>query len=181
MGKQFVKRFLPDREKIVEIRMLRWLGPTLLNPEVWHISRRSIAVGLAIGLFFGLLIPVAQIPFAAVAAIFLRANLAIAAASTLVTNPFTFAPIYFVGYQLGDFILGDADLRLADTSLEQAQLIASGATQWLGAITGAGAPLFLGLFILAVTSSALAYVGVNLAWRAGVVLRMRKRRQRLGR
>jgi uncharacterized protein len=181
MGKQFVKRFLPDREKIAQIRVLRWLGPTLLNPDLWHVSRRSIAVGLAIGLFFGFMIPVAQIPFAAVVAIFMRANLAIAAASTLVTNPFTFAPIYFVGYQLGDFILGNADAALADTSLEQAQQIASGATEWVGMITGAGAPLFLGLFVLAITSATLAYFGVNLAWRAGVVLRMRKRRQRLSR
>ena len=45
-----------------------------------------IAAGVAIGLFIGVLIPVAQILLAAVAAVALRANIPVAAAATLITT-----------------------------------------------------------------------------------------------
>ena len=45
---------------------------------------------------------------AAVASLFWRANLWIAAVSTLISNPFTYAPIYYFAYQLGAALLGKA-------------------------------------------------------------------------
>nr|WP_249221378.1 DUF2062 domain-containing protein [Cupriavidus sp. KK10] len=50
--------------------------------------------GLALEFFFGLLIPLAQIPLSAAAAVALRANVPAAVASPLVTNPMTLGPIY---------------------------------------------------------------------------------------
>jgi uncharacterized protein len=177
MAKHFVKKLLPDRDKIADNKMLRFLGPTLLHPDLWHISRRSIAIGLAVGLFFGFLIPVAQIPAAAIVAVFLRANLAIAAVSTLVTNPFTFAPIYFLAYQVGALVIGDSKTGLSKSSIEQATQFSIQPTGWFDQILGLGAPTFLGLFIFAVVSAAIAYFGVNLAWRLGVNLRKHRRRK----
>ena len=176
MAKQFVKKLLPHRDKVADNKMLRFLGPTLLHPDLWHISRRSIAIGLAIGLFFGFLIPVAQIPAAAIAAVFLRANLAIAAVSTLVTNPFTFAPVYFLAYKVGALVIGESKKAPSQSSIEQATQFSMQPTSWFDQILGLGAPTFLGLFIFAVVSAALAYFGVNLAWRLAVNLRKRRRR-----
>ncbi|NJQ98977.1 MAG: DUF2062 domain-containing protein [Hydrococcus sp. CSU_1_8] len=51
--------------------------------------------------FFGFLLPIGQFLFAIGAAILLRGHLGIAAASTLVTNPLTFGPVYWLAYQLG--------------------------------------------------------------------------------
>jgi len=64
-------------------------------------NRRTVAGGVAVGVFFGLLIPVGQILGAAVAAICFKVNLPVAAMSTLVTNPFTAgAPAgYFLVHQ----------------------------------------------------------------------------------
>ena len=84
-----LRRFLPSRETIRNSRMLRWLGPRLHDPQLWHINRRAVARGAAAGTFFGLMIPVAQIPAAVIAALLLRGNLWIAAVTTLVSNPFT--------------------------------------------------------------------------------------------
>jgi hypothetical protein len=178
MAKQFVKRFLPDRDKLAQNRMLRWLGPTLLHPDLWHVSRRSIAVGLAVGLFFGLMIPLAQIPAAVIVAMFLRANLAIAAASTLVTNPFTFGPIYFFAYQLGDLVLQGSQSIVPRATSSAAHEIASGVGQWIGKVLDIGGPLLLGLFLMAVTTSIAGYFIVHFAWRLSVVTRQRRRRQR---
>jgi uncharacterized protein len=181
MTKQFVQRFLPDRDKLAQNRMLKWLGPTLLHPDLWHISRRSIAIGLAVGLFFGLMIPIAQIPVAVIVTMVLRANLAIAAASTLVTNPFTFGPIYFFAFQLGDFVLRGSQHVMPDVAAEAAQELATGATYWLSKMGDLSGPLFLGLFLLAVTSSIVGYLSVHLAWRLNIVTRKRKRtKQRRG-
>ena len=51
---QFFKRFLPDPDRLANTWGLRWLGPALKHPRLWHFSRRGIAVGLGLGIFFGL-------------------------------------------------------------------------------------------------------------------------------
>jgi uncharacterized protein (DUF2062 family) len=78
----------------------------LLNPQLWRFSRRGVALGVAIGIFFGFLMPLAQIPASAIAATLFRANIPIALGSTLITNPVTFAPIYVVAYKVGIVLLG---------------------------------------------------------------------------
>lgn len=103
----FLRHRLPSREQIAGNRWLRWIGPGLLHPRLWHFSRRGVAIGVALGVFFGLLIPIAQIPLAAGAALLLRANLPAAVGSTLVTNPVTFAPIYVLAHEVGSALLGE--------------------------------------------------------------------------
>lgn len=99
-------RLIPDAEAIRTNRWIRWLGPALHHPRLWHLSRRGLAMGVALGLFFGLLIPIAQIPASTAAAVVLRANVPAAAAATLVTNPLTFGPIYYGAWRLGSALLG---------------------------------------------------------------------------
>jgi uncharacterized protein len=183
MAKKFITKFLPNREKLEQNRFLRWLGPTLLHPNLWHINRRSIAIGLAIGVFMGLIIPLAQIPVAAVIAVFLRANLPIAVVSTLVTNPFTFAPIYYMAYRLGAFILGETNHKAAEAALNaQAENLGDnlgdGLTRWIEKITEMGEPLILGLVIFAVVGAALSYFMVRLLWRLQVMWRLHQKRKR---
>lgn len=84
------RRIQPTLEQVQGNRWLRWPGPSPLHPRLWRFSRRGVA---SPWVFFGLLIPVAQIPFAAGMAVLLRANLPAAMGSTLVTNPVTFAPV----------------------------------------------------------------------------------------
>ena len=69
--KNRLKTWLPKPETLQSNRWLRWMGPVLNHPRLWHFSRKGIALGLALGIFFGLLIPVAQIPFAATLAVVL--------------------------------------------------------------------------------------------------------------
>lgn len=175
-----LKKYLPAPDKVSQHKMLRWMGPTLTSPSLWQANRRSIALGLSIGVFMGLIIPLAQIPLAAVLAIFLRANLPVAVASTLVTNPFTFAPLYFLAYKLGDFILNAGKPAMTEAMIDSqvAQLTDGGALGLFERIGDIGAPLFTGLFILASVTSVLVYFAATLLWRLGVLLRHRKRRQR---
>jgi uncharacterized protein (DUF2062 family) len=54
------------------------------------------------------LVPIGQFICAALLAIPTRANVPVAAAATLVTNPITFPPIYYAAYRLGFFLGVDA-------------------------------------------------------------------------
>jgi uncharacterized protein (DUF2062 family) len=171
-----LKRYLPTPEHLRANRALAWLAPAFADARLWAFKRRSVAIGLAVGLFFGLLIPVAQIIFAVVAAVILRGNVAIAAVTTLITNPLTFAPIYYVAYRLGAFILGEPALMPDAAALEReiAGFVAW-AAYWLDRIAGVGKPLALGLAVLATLGAFVGYWAVQLGWRARVVLRRRRR------
>ncbi len=186
MAKKFIQRFIPDQEKLAQNKALRWLGPALFHPNLWHINRESIARGMALGVFMGFLIPIGQILVAAVFAVFLRANLPMAAVSTLVTNPFTFAPVYFFAYQLGSAILGESatpevtpEMLNLDPELLvlPPQEMTSGISGWLVQLEGLGAPLFLGLSLLAVSGAIVSYFGVKAVWRLNVVRRLGKKRR----
>jgi uncharacterized protein len=179
MARKFIKRLLPDEQTVQNNRFLRWLGPALLHPRLWHINRRGIAIGLAIGVFMGLLIPLAQIPFSAALAVLLRANLPIAIVSTLVTNPFTFAPLYYFAYRIGAALVGNDDPTVTEESLErQIDGLADWLGYWLEKVTSLGRPLMVGLAIVASAGALLAYFGVTLLWRVQVVWRLRLRRKR---
>ncbi|MEZ5650221.1 MAG: DUF2062 domain-containing protein [Burkholderiaceae bacterium] len=188
------RRFLPDPKRVVEHPWLRWLGPRLGHPRLWHINRRGIAMALSIGLFFGLLVPVAQIPLAAIAAVLFRANLPVAVCSTLVTNPVTFAPIYIFAYRLGAVILGEPHHVVAPpielpqsselSNLTDLNIPDPGLFAWLAgwwdSVISAGKPLLVGLLTLATVAGMAGYVLVSWSWRIRTnwVRRQRQRRFR---
>jgi len=144
--------------------------------------------------FFGFLIPLAQIPASAVLATVLRANLPAAMASTLVTNPVTFGPVYYVAYKLGVVLVGPADAPAKASPVQPPGAVdtsashpppgpvakpGEGDSSWSvfwGYITGVGKPLAVGLVIFAICGSALVYCVANRLW---VMQVRRKRRQRL--
>ena len=68
-------------------------------------NRRSVPRGVALGLFVAVLIPVMHTAIAAILAIPTRANVAIAAAFTLVVNPLTIPPLYYAAYRVGSWEL----------------------------------------------------------------------------
>lgn len=167
----FLKR-APDRDTLLRNR---WLAPVAsrLAPEtVWQFNRRSVARGLALGLFAGFLFPIGQIVLAVVLAASVRANVLIASAATLVTNPLTFPPIYYAAYRTGYFLLyGSGPSRPAAAQPVEP----SGLWSTLSATSGA---TFVGLIVFALLSSLMSYVIVHLAWRLSLVRRWRKRRVR---
>lgn len=168
-----LKQRLPKREHLLGNRWLRWLGPLLHHPRLWHWSRRGVSMGVAIGIFFGLLVPLAQIPISAVAAVVLRANLPAAVTSTLVTNPITFAPIYYAAYKLGAWVTGESMAEItSEASLTQAPDTEAGIWE---RITNLGLPLIVGLSISATFSGLISYALISLGWHWHV---MRKRRRK---
>ena len=168
------KRFLPTHDSLKQSRLLRWLGPRIHDPSLWHLNRRSVAKGAAIGAFFGLLVPVAQIPAAALVALALRANLWVAAASTLVSNPLTYGPLYYLAYRLGTrFIDSSASGRQTELSDDASALLEWLLTVW-NWVTGIGRPLALGMFLMAVCGAVLGYFAAQAVWRYRVLSKRRR-------
>lgn len=169
------ERFLPSRDAITQSRLLRWLGPRIHDPLLWHINRRAVSRGVAMGVFFGLMIPIAQIPAAAIASLVLRGNLWIAAVSTLVSNPLTYGPLYYFAYRLGAGVIGartPADLTPEDVEAP-IRMIDSLGQAWTW-VMGIGQPLLVGMVIMAVTGSIIGYWSAQLFWRFKVVSKWRR-------
>jgi hypothetical protein len=134
---------------------------------------------MALGFFFGLLIPLAQIPLSAAAAVALRANVPAAVASTLVTNPLTFGPLYYAAWRLGSAILGEPSQEPPEmgTVVEHEPADESWWHMATRRILGVGWPLLLGLAILAAAVGLTTYFVVSAAWRLAVLWNRRRRRR----
>jgi uncharacterized protein (DUF2062 family) len=179
--RDWIRAKLPTEETLKAHPGLRWMGPLLRRPWLWHLNRRRVAVGAGIGVFFGFMVPVLQIAGAAAFALVLRANLPVAAFATLVSNPLTYAPIGVAAYQTGSWILGEELKPSAAEALSAAadgQSVDGPGTGWLDKAKAIGKPLFLGLFVFAVVGGLLAWALVHLGWTIGVWLKRRRRRQR---
>lgn len=178
-----LRRLLPTREHVRDNRWLRWLGPHLLHPRLWHFSRRGVSVGVGLGVFFGLLIPIAQIPFAAGAAVMLRANVPVAIGSTLITNPVTFAPIYVLAHRTGAALLGELDAETPDFKALPKPVEKPAAHWWQqvwNRLLALGRPLMLGLSLFAVIAGALTYGLIMLVWRIKTTLAWKRRKRKSG-
>ncbi len=185
------KRLLPTPESVRENRWLRWLGPALQQPRLWHMGRRAIALGVALGIFFGLLIPVAQIPVSAAMAVVLRANVPMAIASTLVTNPVTFGPLYYAAYRVGSALVDERPAteeeatraaQEAARALETINIDGDDTISWgdrfrslFQRLNAIGRPLIVGLLIMAVICSTAAYFLVSVIWTLNTRLTRRRR------
>lgn len=131
-----------------------------------------MALGVASGVFFGQLIPLAQIPLTAAAAVVLRANLPAAAASTLISNPVTFAPLYYTAYHLSAWVTGETappseDAETRGTPEENKTIM-----QRIKALCK---PLLVGLSIMACLAGVLTYVLIDMVWRCRTRTRWRRR------
>lgn len=174
-----IRKFLPDHDAI---RSNRWLAPfanTLLHQRLWHLNRHSAAGAVAAGLFCGLIPGPLQMLGAAICAIIFRVNLPLAMLTTLYTNPFTIVPLYIVAFGLGQWALpGESRHFVAPPEPGEDGLIA-----WLHALSdwmiGLGAPLALGLVLLASGLAAIGYFAVRLAWRIYLIRAWHRRHQRL--
>lgn len=183
-----LRRLMPSQETLQRNRWLRWLGPRLFHPRLWHMSRRGIALGVAIGVFFAFLIPIAQIPLSAALALVLRANIPAAVAATLVNTPLTFPPVYYGAWRLGSWMLGEeADAAHAPSlprALESTGVAhgeSNGRSFWQRTSDGlraVGKPLLVGTITVACVFGVLAYFLVNGLWHLRVRLKRRSRLRR---
>jgi len=175
--RHWLRKLAPDH---AAIESNRWLYPfrnTLLHPRLWHMNRRSVAGGVAVGLFFGLMPAPFQMLGAAICALVCRVNLPIALLATLYTNPLTFLPLYLLAWWIGQAIVGgDAGfVPPPEFVLNDFGIWLSASVAWLGQL---GLTLAVGVLLLASSFSFAGYFGVRAAWRFWLVRAWYRRRHR---
>lgn len=157
-----------NRRAVLRQPWVKPVAPYLEDRQLWKLRRESIARGLAAGLFFGLLVPVAQFFFAAGLAVVVRGNLAVAALATFVSNPLTVAPLYWLAYRVGVLITGDAPAAPQDVP-EMVRQGWWGIAGWWAMLErwyqSVGETLIVGLLAISAVAAVLGYLLVRLLWR----------------
>lgn len=168
--RKWFKRISPEREALLANRWLKPVAHRLTHPVIWHFNRRNVARGIALGLFVRFVLPIGQIVVAALLAASARGNLLVAALATLVTNPFTFPPIYYAAFRVGNLLLGSSGgtgaIPVAASDLPMSML---------GLVMGASLPTIAGLLLFATVSAAVGFGAVHLAWRLSLARQWRSR------
>lgn len=170
----WAQRNMPTRE---QMERSRFVPNRVLRSELWRFTRRSVPRGVALGMLVGIIVPFAQIIFAALFCMPVRANVPVAALTTFVTNPFTTPFIWLVAYKVGAWLLHvDAMTVVQPVARTMQQTEFDHMLQWL---TGATLVTAFGLVIIAVISAAVSYLVTSFVWRWWVGHKRRNRISRL--
>ena len=116
--KKLVKQYTPSAESVSKSGLFRHISHFLLGQNIWHLNRRSISYGIFIGIFCAMLPIPGQMLVAAIMALLLRAHLPLSLAATWISNPVTYAPIYYFNYQVGAWIFGGSPEPTTPASFE---------------------------------------------------------------
>jgi uncharacterized protein (DUF2062 family) len=181
MPRKLFRKFLPTGEEVRRNRYIGRFGRLLHHPNLWHLNRYSVSGGVAVGLFSGLVPGPLQMLTALALAIPFRVNLPVALVTTFYTNPFTIVPLYIAAFYIGSLLTGgQASAMVQPPAFVWTELAQSIAALGSWALS-LGKPLAIGLVTLALSLAALGWIGVQVAWRAWVVVQWRRRRHRRAR
>ena len=166
MIKNVIKRLFPKLDTVKEERILKIFGPAVLQPNLWHINKKSVSRGFAIGAFCAFLPIPGQMIVASFLAITFAGNLPISVILTWISNPFTYTPIFYFSYKLGKiFINNESSFELKN---EELNLMSNIMHIW--------EPLLVGSIIVAIIGSLISYVLIRLYWRYYVLKIWAKRK-----
>jgi uncharacterized protein (DUF2062 family) len=170
----WLRRHIPTRETIHHNRLLRPFARHLARPELWRMTRRSVPRAVALGLGIGVIMPIMHVAIAAIFAIPTRANVAIAAAFTLVVNPVTIPALYWGAFRIGSWELHHEAVIGNPAAAERASGELAKLLFWIHEASG---PIALGVLTIAAAASLAGYLLSALLWRWWLGSKWRQRRE----
>jgi len=165
--KNFFKRILPDHQVIREHRNLRVLGDILHDPNIFHLTKRSAAGGVSLGLFWACIPVPGQMLLSAITAIFFKVNLPLSVVTVWITNPITIPPYIFIAYKTGAWLLN------IPPGAFQFEMSLHWFTEEL---MGVWQPLLLGCLTYAILSAVTGYLVIRGLWRITAVFKWQARK-----
>lgn len=173
----------PTRKSIETHYLLKHLLPYFADNNLWQWSRRGVALGVAFGMFFGVLLPFFQIPATVILALFLRYNIPISSLVTFVSNPLTTPFIYYTAYKFGLLLSGDTYNHIHRQLINQTtsattirEHVIGFLVQVWGFISQMGFPLVYGLITFSIIAGIISYIVTNYSW-IYIVRKKRKKRK----
>lgn len=155
----WLQKYLPDRSKLKQSRVLSILGEIIFEPNLWHMNRYSVSHGVLVGSICCFLpMPFQMFPCAILCA-HRKCNIPIAIAIVWISNPLTMAPMMYFSYRIGAWLTGSgADLGNMEMSF-----------QWLGLrLAEIWQPLILGCLICGLTMGLTGFMLVRIYWRVKI-------------
>lgn len=182
MFRRKIRKYLPSPSHFDRISWARPFKRFLGHPQIWALNRRSVAGGVAAGLFCGLIPGPFQIFGSLLWVVAFKVNLPVAFVVTLYTNPLTIVPLYVLAVAYGQWLLGEIGTASVQPLPHWDWADAAGSSQhMLDWVLSMGPSLAVGLPALMATLSLLGYLLVRLGWNVHVRLAVLKRRARSGR
>ncbi len=167
MPRRFFRKFAFKRDRIHRQWYMAPFRHLLEDNRLWTIRRRTVVPACALGVFVSFQPFPGHMLAAILFAVAFRINIPVAALSTLVVNPVTLGPIFYFCYQTGLYLLGVEPQHFEfELSLD-----------WLGyQFLDIWQPLVLGCLLVGAIASLIAFIGLDLLWRASIADYLSKRR-----
>jgi uncharacterized protein (DUF2062 family) len=174
----WLQRHVPSRDQLERNRWVQPFAHLVLRPELWRLTRRSVPRGVALGLFVGVMIPLAHFVVAAFIAIFIRANIPAAMLATFIGFPVIYVGLLAAAVKIGGLLLR-VDAITVSEPITQAVSTVGGSLgdstarhHWLHRaahlvhlVEGKGPSVLLGLFVIATVLALIGYCGASVFWR----------------
>lgn len=101
-----IKSKLKEYKNVKDNKLLSYFGKHIKHSSLFSFNKRSMSKGVAIGVFFAFITPIAQIPLSIIFSILFRANIPASILATFINTPFTFPFVYFSAWYVGNIMLG---------------------------------------------------------------------------
>lgn len=152
--RRYYLRQFPRKKKLHGGWLHRLLGNRLFDPGLWLPTRDTVALGVTIGIFVGMM-PFfgLQIVLSMMLCFMFRVNVTAAVVATFISNPLTGGGILYLQYLIGKAISNPPD----PAELE-------GLTKVLRLWVISGKPLMIGAVIMGVGAAIIAYPLTLLLW-----------------
>ena len=110
MPRRLLKKLCPSPDALQKRWYLRVFGERIADPRLWTLHRRAVTAAFGAGLAICFIPLPVHLIAAALIAIAWRINLPAMYGTTLLVNPVTCVPVYYIAYRVGATLLGMAPL-----------------------------------------------------------------------
>jgi uncharacterized protein len=146
------------------------LMPRRLLKKLWTLHRRAVTADFGAGLAICFIPLPVHLIAAALIAIAWRINLPAMYGTTLLVNPVTCVPVYYIAYRVGATLLGMAPLAPDGFRFKPSW-------EWFEALQPVWKPFLVGCVACAVVTGLLGWLTLELLWRWHVLTKYRMRRE----
>jgi hypothetical protein len=159
MPRRFFRKFAFKRDHVTDQWFMTPFRHLLHDTRLWGIRRKNVVPAFAVGLFVMWMPFPGHLLMACIIALMLRVNIPVAAVTTLLSNPLTMGPMYFLGYRFGAWLLSDP---VAPLSIEMT-------LDWVtNVFVGVWQPMLLGCILLGSATSLLGLFVLDVFWRTRI-------------
>jgi uncharacterized protein (DUF2062 family) len=171
MPRRLLKKICPSPDALQKRWYLRPFGSRIADPRLWTLHRRAVTSAFGVGLAICFIPLPVHLLVAGLIAIAWRINLPAIYGTTLLVNPVTCVPVYYVAYRVGATLLGMAPLAPDGFRFRPSW-------EWFEtSLQPVWKPFLLGCVACAVVAGLLGWLTLELVWRWHVTAKYRARHE----